>query len=203
MTFAMSADRRRLLPVAAALALALAPLQARAADDYGAGGFEPSTTGVLGEAAKAVVDRVFGVKGEAADIKYHAVELSNHSPVNAGIRSAIVPGWGQWFNRQPVKASALFVVVAAGVVGTVKTHNRANDAYDAYKAEGLRNGSKYDDYVSARTNMLVLGGATIFLWAYGIFDAYHNAYNPLWSQEPSVQLAALPDGAAVTYRRRF
>lgn len=201
MTSDMSADLFRHLRLGLAAVIALGvPLQAA---DYGAGGFETSQPGVLGEAAKTVADRVFGVKGEAADIKYHAIELSNHSPLNAGIRSAIVPGWGQWFNRQPAKAAALFLVVAGGAYGTLKMRRRANDAYDEYKAFGIQSGSQYDDYEKRRSQMIILGSATLFLYGYTIWDAYRNAYNPLWSDSNRIDVALIPDGAAVEWRRRF
>jgi hypothetical protein len=166
--------------------------------------FTPSQPpSVVGEAAKAVVDRVFGVEGEAADIKYHAVELSNHSPLNAGIRSALLPGWGQWFNRQPVKAAAFFTVITLGAYGALHSYHRSNRDYDEYEAIGNRNDTSYDDYTRHRTQALILGGTAAFLYVYSIFDAYRNAYNPLWSQEPSVQLALNAGGATVEWRRRF
>lgn len=200
MTSGMNVNLRRSLTAVAALAFLAGPLRA---EDYGGGGFDASQPSVLGEAAKAVVDRVFGVKGEAADIKYHAIELSNHSPLNAGIRSAIVPGWGQWFNRQPVKATALFIVVVGGAYGAVRLNHAANSAYDEYKSDGLKNGAKYDDYQRQQTQSALLGGAAVLLWGYSVWDAYHNAYNPLWSEARSVEIALLPDGAAVEWRKRF
>ncbi len=196
----MNVKSKFILCSLAALPLLAGPLRA---EDYGGGGFEPSQTSVIGEAAKAVMDRVFGVKGEAADIKYHAIELSNHSPLNAGIRSAIVPGWGQWFNRQPVKATSLFIVVVGGVYGAVRLSHAANSSYDEYQSDGVRNGSKFDDYQRQKTQSEVLGGAAFLLWGYTIWDAYHNAYNPLWSQARSVDVALLPDGAEVEWRKRF
>lgn len=163
----------------------------------------PGVVGEAGEAAKAVVDRVFGVNGEAADIRYHAIELSNHSPVNAGVRSAFLPGWGQWFNRQPVKATALFVVVTGAAYGAVRTYHQSNSDYDVYKAIGSRNDPSYDDYSRHRTQAIILGSAAATLYLYSIWDAYRNAYNPLWSREPSVQLALRGDGASLQWRRRF
>jgi hypothetical protein len=202
MTSVMNADIRRTIAVLLTVALVggSGPVHA---DEYGEGAFQPSQPSVVGEAAKAVVDRVFGVKGEAADIRYHAVELSNHSPVNAGIRSAIVPGWGQWFNRQPVKAVALFMVVAGGAYGTIRMRERSSDSYDEYKAFGIRSGPEYDDYERQRSQALILGSATLFLWGYTVWDAYRNAYNPLWSKDTSVDVALLSDGAAVEWRKKF
>jgi hypothetical protein len=192
---------RRIVACAVAAGLLGLPAPLRA-DDY-ADQFSPTSPGVVGEAAKAVVDRVFGVKGEAADIRYHALELSNHSPMNAGIRSALLPGWGQWFNRQPVKAAALFMAITAGAYGAMRSYDKSNDSYDSYKAIGVRNDSSFEDYERHRTQFYVLGGATIALWGYSVFDAYRHAYNPLWSREPSIQLTLQEDGASVEWRRRF
>lgn len=193
---------RRAIAFALVSALLGSSLPAAAATNDG-NDFSPNHPGVVGEAAKAVVDRVFGVKGEAADIRYHAIELSNHSPVNAGIRSALLPGWGQQFNRQPVKAAALFVVITVGAFGAVKSYHLSNDDYDKYKAIGNRNDTSYDDYGRHRTQALVLGGATVLLWVYSIFDAYRYAYNPLWGRDPSVQLALTDTGATMNWRRKF
>jgi len=158
---------------------------------------------VVGEAGKAVVDRVFGVKGNTEEIDYYAIEVSNHSPFNAGLRSALLPGWGQRFNRQPVKGAVLFAAVLLGAYGTVQTYGQSRDDYDTYEATGNRSDPTYDDYSRRRTQAALLGGATVALWAYSVFDAYRNAYNPLYGSDPAFQLALQDDGASLEWQRRF
>ncbi|MBV9079981.1 MAG: hypothetical protein JO102_02555 [Elusimicrobia bacterium] len=192
--------------IALVLALSLTPVLAFAEQNYdvmNGADFIAPTGGPASEAAKAVEDRVFGVQGGAADVKYHAIELSNHSPVNAGIRSLILPGWGQWFNREPVKASALFMVTAAAGYGSYRAYNSSRNSWDTYHEHGFRADSAYDDYTRERNQALLLGGATIVLWLYSSWDAYNNAYNPLWSKAPSVEVALNPGGADVQWRKRF
>jgi hypothetical protein len=172
-------------------------------DDYSGEGMSVEAPGAMGEAAKAVVDRVFGVEGEAANIDYHAIELSNRSPFNAGIRSALLPGLGQRFNRQPVKGAILFTAVAVGLFGTLRTYDKSDDSYEEYEATGNSDDPAYDDYSRFRTQSMVLGGATLAIWIYSVVDAYRNAYNPLVTEDTGVQLALNETGAAVEWRRRF
>src|SRR5262245_35162978 len=72
---------------------------------------------LIREAGGAVMGRVFGVQGTGADIQYHVVELSGRKPGNSAVRSAFVPGWGQFFNGEKVKASILFVATIGAAVG--------------------------------------------------------------------------------------
>ncbi len=162
-----------------------------------------SRKSIVGEATEAVVGRVFGVEGDASDIKYHVVELTAHSPSNAAVRSAFVPGWGQGFNNERVKGSIFFLGTLGAVFGSFKLYEKAGDAYDDYKASGLKNSNKYDDYEQYRQQSLILGGAAAVLWIVGIFDAYRHAYQPLYSSARTVDVAFNDDGASFRLRKTF
>lgn len=163
----------------------------------------PMPGSYVGQAAEAVVGRVFGVEGDASDIKYHVFELTNHSPASAATRSFFIPGWGQAFNNQRAKGTVFFFATVGALVGTVHMYNKAEHTYDDYKSVGARDSSLYDDYKSQRTRAIALGGVTALLWTIGVVDAYRHAYNPLYSQNPSVDVAFSDDGALIRLRKNF
>ncbi|MCG3206217.1 MAG: hypothetical protein KCHDKBKB_02950 [Elusimicrobia bacterium] len=157
----------------------------------------------VGEATQAVVGRVFGVEGEASDIKYHVFELTHHSPTSAAVRSLFIPGWGQHFNQQPAKGSIFFVTTVGALLGSMHLYNKADESYQAYTSQGVQNSSLYDDYEKERLGALLLGGTAGILWVVGIFDAYRQAYSPLYSKDSSVDVALKKDGAQLIFKKSF
>ncbi len=183
--------------VAAILFLAIS-VPGRAQDmgpDYSSG----ETTGspsVVGQAAEAVVGRVFGVEGDASQIKYHVIEFTSHTPSASATRSLLVPGWGQYFNRQKTKGTVLFLTTLGAVVASSHLYSKASHEYDQYREQEDKDGSKYDDYNRDHDRAIIFGGAAALLWIASILDAYHNAYKPLYSQAPSVDVALFEEGGA-------
>lgn len=163
-------------------------------------GTEPSA---VGEAARAVVDRVFGVKGEAGNIEYHVVEFSKVSPTSSAVRSALLPGWGQHFNRQPVKGSVLFLSFAASAFGAFYLNAKAGNTYDDYKARGSKNDPLFDDYEDEKSQATILGMGAGLIWAFSVFDAYRNAYNPLYTREMNLELAYADSETSVRVTKKF
>jgi len=155
-----------------------------------------TTPSLVSEAAGATVGRVFGVEGDAGEIQYHEIEFTRHSPVASATRSLLVPGWGQYFNRQRTKGTIFFVTTVGAAFASAQVYSKARDSYDSYKATGVRDDSHYDDYRRGRKNALILGGTAVLIWAVSIVDAYRNAYKPLYSQVPTVDVALLPEGGA-------
>ena len=43
-----------------------------------------------------------------ADTTTHADSVTVKSPMGALVRSMVVPGWGQWYNEQPIKGAVIF-----------------------------------------------------------------------------------------------
>lgn len=157
----------------------------------------------VGEAGKAVIGRVFGVQGEGGNIDYHEVEFSKVAPINSAVRSALIPGWGQQFNRQKVKGTLFFVTFVTSTFGAIHLYSKSQDSYDEYKARGLKDDALFNDYEDQRAQAEVLGGFALLLWAFSITDAYRNAYNPLYSQRVHMELAANTDGPEVRVTKRF
>jgi hypothetical protein len=145
----------------------------------------------------------FGVRGEGGDIKYHEVDLSERAPVNAAVRSALIPGWGQGFNGEYKKGTMLFVTFAVAAYGSYHLSQKANDSLDTYNARGVKDGPEIDDYNKQHSQAILLGTAALAIWAYSIFDAHHNAYAPLYSQDSSVQLVLNPGEEMIQWKRKF
>lgn len=158
---------------------------------------------VVGEAARAVVGRVFGVKGDAGNVEYHAIELTTRSPRNAALRSALVPGWGQHFNRQPVKGTLFFLSTVAAAVGGLRLYDKSQDTFDEYERRGEKNSSLYEDYSDERTQAVLLGGLAGVLWVWSGLDAYRNAYTPLYTKDFHVEFALLPEEGVIRFNKKF
>lgn len=155
------------------------------------------------EAARAVMGRVFGVRGEGGDIKYHEVELTEHSPANASVRSALIPGWGQSFNGEKKKGAMLFVTATVAAFGAYHLNRKAADSLDTYNSRGVKDGSELDDYNKQHAQSVFLGSTALAIWLFSIFDAYRNAYAPLYSKNTSVQLVLNDEEEMLQWRRKF
>lgn len=150
-----------------------------------------------------VFGRIFGVQGSGADIQHYVFELSRRTPRASAIRSALVPGWGQSFNNEKGKGLLFFVITTALTVGSVVRYGDARDSYKEYKALGSKNGVLYDDYQDERVQALVMGGAALVLYTFGIIDAYRRAYTPLYSRDGGMDIALSPSETRVIWNRKF
>lgn len=155
--------------------------------------------GLTGESG----DRAFGVHGGAGNVDYRVVDMTHHSPMSAAVRSLLVPGWGQGFNRQRVKGALLFATFAFATYGAIDQYRASEDTYDEYEARGLPNDDLYEQYETEKLRALVLGGAAAALWAFAVIDAYRNAYNPLWSKRDGIQVVASAEGGKVVWKKSF
>jgi hypothetical protein len=107
-----------------------------------------------------------------------AVVLRSRS--GAVFRSLLVPGFGQFYNRQPAKAWAFIGAEAAVLGSALAFHLAGNAAYDDYRAVGPSSGgspaqraAELYDTASSRyrtRNWLLVGAAAV--WALNVVDAY-------------------------------
>ena len=136
------------------------------------------------------------------------VYFRRHTRPNAAVRSALVPGWGQFFNGQPVKgrvAGALFF----GAVGAYFYYTgRADEYYRDYEEHGLRNDASYADYEEQKqhavTALTVAGGA----WFLAVLDGYLFGKRGELPADDAGAPAALQvswrgDGPALRWTRNF
>jgi TolB-like protein len=146
-----------------------------------------------------------------------AVVLRSRS--GAVFRSVLVPGFGQFYNRQPAKGWA-FIGAEVALLGTaLGFHLAGNAAYDDYRAVGAGAGGSpsqratelYDTAASRyRTrNWLLVGAAAV--WALNVVDAYASGVDGEAAMGGGAGLAAriapvvLPgaDGVVVALTGRF
>jgi hypothetical protein len=108
-------------------------------------------------------------------VSTYAWDLSEATPANAALRSALVPGWGQWFNSERQKGAILggATLIATGAAAWlfVDSHSVYND----YTARGVPNDPLYDRYKNERTSAFIALGAASIGYLFGIFDAYKTA----------------------------
>lgn len=169
------------------------------ANDYDTDARKP----YIEEAAQAVVGRMFGVEGDISNIKYHEWELTAHSPRNAAVRSLFVPGWGQYFNRQRVKGSVLFLTTLGATMASFSLYNKSRHTYEDYKVQGSKDSSAYEDYKDQRTHSFLLGAAVAVLWSATVVDAHKNAYTTLYSKSPSLELVLTDESAGLVVKKNF
>ena len=62
------------------------------------------------------------------------IRLSRKSPLSAGIRSAIVPGWGQFHTDQRGKGTLFFLAEVAALAGVIWANEHRDDAQQDYDA---------------------------------------------------------------------
>ena len=195
----------RALRALLALVFTLGPLAA-GAEEYQPGSmYEPSMerSSLPEEAARAVFGRVFGVQGEGGDVRYYAFDMSSRSPLNAAARSALVPGWGQYFNSQKVKGTLLFATFTGALIASLNLYSKSSDNLDDYRARGVKDDSIYDDYSRQHDQANFLMGVAVVVYAIGILDAYKNAYSPLYGTDRSVDVAWTSDGGEIRLQQRF
>lgn len=98
----------------------------------------------------------------------------DRSPTGALLRSAAMPGWGQFYNERPVKGLVLGALELGLLALLVDEHVRAESARDEF----LESGDPGDeaDYETHRERRLDLIWLTAASWLYGMMDAYVDAH---------------------------
>ncbi len=153
-----------------------------------------------GAPAESEADSAFTEK--YGSTSYRDVDLSVHTKMSAGVRSLLVPGWGQAYNEEPRKAALFFGVTAILAGSAIVTYRDAQDSYDEYKAGGQKNASSYDDYKNGLNLSAVLIGLTAIMWGVGVSDAVRNSSGP--RANAGTTLAFNENGTPeLVYERRF
>ena len=102
-------------------------------------------------------------------------DFSEYTELNAAIRSAVMPGWGQGWNGQKTKGWIVFGVFAVSVFGAFYYLNKSEGDYDSYKKLGSRDSSYYDDYEKDLNTSRTLGCIAAAVWIFAVVDAYFVA----------------------------
>lgn len=142
--------------------------------------------------------------------------------MGALIRSALMPGLGQWSIGQPIQGTFFLVATVACVGGGVFFHNEYRTMYNeeylpAVERFGVTSDEAESLYRQVNSRFKLSRGlllTALGIWMYGMVDAYVDAAirnatleaeSVRQNREAMEQLNVhlLPDGSAVLYHRRF
>jgi len=156
------------------LCMAAGPLHAQT--------FRPSTEAEPDQAAIAAEQEAIAAARRAEEKALGLVH-----PYSALVRSAVVPGWGQFKIRQPVQGSIFFLGAAGLLAGYWVAHSDFREIYDngyipAAEAHGADSPEALAFYATSNERFKV-SQALLFtalgVWGFGLIDAYidANIYN--------------------------
>lgn len=148
----------------------------------------------------------------------------DHSPRGALWRSIVLPGWGQWYNRQYYKIPIVYLGLGGLVVATLNyhsdyvTHRRAllyefdNEEYahfePAYHELEMYFSQGRDDLVRERRDVMrrnrdLLILATGAWWALATLEAYVSAHLLDFDIDEDLSLAIEPHSGGMTARLKI
>jgi hypothetical protein len=126
---------------------------------------------------------------------------------NAAVRSLLIPGWGQAFNRQTARAGTFFLLAGGCLAVSLGMHEKALESYHAYQSMGVVEGPSYDRYKRQRNVSFLAGSLSALFWGWSVRDAYREGSRaarirktPV-SRARSWEMALGPD--SLTLARRF
>ena len=108
------------------------------------------------------------------------------SPIGAMVRSAVFPGWGQFYSRGYIRGSLTILGIGGSVVGALLAQQSFTNRYDAYATyaslypndeQGVLEQYAYaNQRYKLRTFFMYTG---IGIWVYSLIDSYvgANFYN--------------------------
>lgn len=139
-------------------------------------------TGALQRSATAALPR-HGVVTLASD------SLETRSPEDAFFRSLVAPGWGQFYNQQPVKGAVFASAGYGGVLATLALGVTSGVMLSSYQnftpAEGASAAEAANEVKQLReatnwmfSTTLIAAGATGVIWGLNAADAYLEAGTP-------------------------
>lgn len=122
---------------------------------------------------------------------------SSISPVGAAIRSAILPGWGQWYTNHPVKALIIGGTFGASIGTTIYYHSRyarENEKIAEYERSTgtpapLAMIQIREYYRDLRDQFLII---STIIYAIAILDAYVDAYLVPFDVSPDLSIRISP-----------
>jgi hypothetical protein len=110
------------------------------------------------------------IESEAAP----AFTSGQRSPSGALLRSAVLPGWGQFYNDRPVKGMILGTLELGLLAFLITEHASAEAARDDYYQSGdPADEASYEKHSDRRLDLIWYTSAA---WLYGMLDAYVDAH---------------------------
>ncbi len=99
----------------------------------------------------------------------------------AALRSLLLPGWGQWYKKQPSKAylfggAFISATLSVGISYALEKNMRQKylDEKDPARIAG-----RYDDYNTMSKTRRIMQYTALALWGASIADALFSSYDPL------------------------
>jgi hypothetical protein len=107
--------------------------------------------------------------------------LEYRNPTGALLRSSVLPGWGQFYNDQPVKGIVMGLAETGLLAWLIAEHAAAEDARDDYSESGDPDDlARYETHRQTRLDLIWYTSAA---WLYGMLDAYVDAHLYCFEQE--------------------
>lgn len=130
----------------------------------------PKVLGVFGQAKREYVEHVM-----SQPESYRLPEAD--AKLSASWRSALLPGWGQYYKQQRVKATVFGVVqaatLAAFVAYALETNKRKNEYLDIHEYGTPLIDERYNDYRAAYRTRNILGYLTLGVYLANYYDALY------------------------------
>ncbi len=114
--------------------------------------------------------------------------IVTRNPTGALLRSAVLPGWGQFYNQRPFKGIVLGSI-ELGLLGWLIAEHIASE-----EARTNNDQPAYDQHSQRRLDLIWYTSAA---WLFGMLDAYVDAYLYSFSTENEVFERETGIGAAV------
>jgi hypothetical protein len=126
------------------------------------------------------------------------------SPMGALLRSVVVPGWGQYYNRKYIKSAIVCGAETFFIVRAVHWWVKAEDEYASIQglpeSEQRAAFARYSAYRSNRNDYLWLTGLTVF---FSMFDAYVDAHLAGFDVDLTPQFSPPADEVRLDLTLRF
>ncbi len=118
----------------------------------------------------------------------HLIALSSEAVVlktrwGATYRSMVAPGWGQFYNEEPIKGGVFLAAELGAVAAAIGLHFAGKAVEDEYNSldeqDFIKNPSRHDDLEKKRQNLWlardIMFGAIAGVWLINVLDAAINA----------------------------
>jgi len=144
---------------------------------------------------------------EAQEIEPAADSIETKSPMGAVLRSAVIPGWGQFYNESYWKVPIVLGLSGWLIYGMISEHQQYVDYRDQYEATITEENPSGDLRLKRfrefyRDNRDTYGWWLLVTYLLQLADAYVDAalFSFDVSETSSVTLLPAPSGAALQWR---
>ncbi|HEX9916486.1 MAG TPA: DUF5683 domain-containing protein [candidate division Zixibacteria bacterium] len=151
------------------------------------------------------------------------IDLKSKNRLKAGLRSALIPGWGQFYCEEKGKSFIMGISTLGGVVAFVLADNDYSNKYDDYvwarnRFDSNKEAEKWEEYkqlldekqreaYDAENLRRATLGIAIGIWAYNVLDAVlffpYNEEETLATKESKVALELNQGTPSLVFTKKF